>query len=220
MITIYKPEIPRLLEEFYRDILYKYNDGISVKEHLSLISEKLWIGIQDKYDPVYAELNNYNKKFIGQTREQLKRVEITKGDCYETIANEYGFTSWRDLDKGADLIYNQNFERAIEFILAGNLASLKESVRALPDIVKERSPYGHKATLLHYCASNGIEFWRQVVPSNLAEITQFLINSGADVESKMFVYGGEFDTLSLLNTSAHPYKAGVIDQMRAVLLRI
>lgn len=219
MEKVYKPKIVTQLEEFYGETLIAYNKGISVGDHLSLLSEKLWIGIQAKYDPVYAELNNYNKKFIGQSRDELKAAEITKEDCYETIANEYGFESWELLTSQTDLKYNLNFERAIEFILAGNIVSLKESISNEPNIVEERSQYGHKATLLNYCGSNGVEFWRQKVPLNLPEITQYLLDHGADLNAKMLVYGGEYDTLSLLKTSAHPYEAGIINEMQKILIK-
>jgi len=219
MVKIYKPKIVTQLEEFYGDTLYAYNKGISVKDHLSLLSEKLWLGIQDKHDPVYAQFNNYNKQFIGQSRDQLKEIDITKEDCYQTIANEYGFENWNALKILIDLKYNLNFEKAVEFVLSGNRKSLQQIIIKEPDIVTERSPYGHKATLLHYCGSNGVEFWRQKVPLNLPEIAQCLLDSGADLNAKMLVYGGEHDTLSLLNTSAHPHEAGIIHEMQEILGR-
>ena len=64
-----------------------------------------------------------------------------------------------------------------------------------------------------YCGNNGVEFWRQQVPLNLKTIILFLLENGANKNATMSVYGGEFDTLSLLTTSAHPINAGILDEL-------
>ena len=86
-----------------------------------------------------------------------------------------------------------------------------------PDLIFQKSKFGHQATLLHYVASNGVEFWRQIVPHNLPEMISYLIEKGADKNAKMKVYGGEFSVLPLLESSAHPYAAGIADQMIEIL---
>ena len=88
-------------------------------------------------------------------------------------------------------------------MLSGDLDSLRRLISEDASLITQRSCYGHRATLLHYCGNNGVEFWRQQVPLNLKDIIHFLIENGADKNATMSVYGGEFDTLSLLTTSAH-----------------
>ncbi|NNE01456.1 MAG: ankyrin repeat domain-containing protein, partial [Pirellulaceae bacterium] len=73
-------------------------------------------------------------------------------------------------------------------------------------------------TLLHYCGSNGVETYRQVVPTNLPQLTQLLIDAGADVNATAEMYGGNCPTLGLLITSAHPAEAGVVDQVVQILI--
>jgi hypothetical protein len=57
-----------------------------------------------------------------------------------------------------------------------------------------------------------------VVPRNLAEVTQILLNAGADVNATAEMYGGGSTTIALLVTSSHPAEAGVVDEVIEVLL--
>jgi hypothetical protein len=88
-----------------------------------------------------------------------------------------------------------------------------------PDLIARRSVYGHRATLLHYTAANGVEIRRQVVPANAAEITATLLDAGADAAATLHAYGGTPDTLAMLRSSAHPQAAGVAAGIERVLKR-
>ena len=175
----------------------------------------MYEGVNEKRSFIFQEINNYHKDFLGKPIEDLKAINLTLVDCQNTIAHEYGFESWEAI--ADDLEYDKEFELAVEFLLNGKLELLQSAIGTSPDLLFRKSQFGHKATLLHYVASNGVEFWRQVVPSNLPAMTKWLIEKGADKNAKMKVYGGDFAVLALLESSAHPYAAGVIEEMKALL---
>lgn len=210
---IYTPQVVLGIELFYGKLLTDYDQFPNVKDHLAQLAQRLHEGLQNKVRPLYSELNNYNQSFIGRSVEELMTIKISQQDCYETIAQEYGFESWDKLSQRKEIRYHLPFERAVNLLLAGNVSKLKSCLVNNQDLVRLRSPYGHSATLLHYVGSNGVEFWRQKVPLNLGEITTLLLKQGADPKATMSVYGGQFTTLELLTTSAHPYKAGVAEQV-------
>jgi hypothetical protein len=112
---------------------------------------------------------------------------------------------------------NPIFEQAVDCVIHGRSAELRSILNQRPELAQAASIYGHQATLLHYVAANGVETWRQVVPPNAAEIAQIMLNAGANVKAKAAVYDGQYDTISLLMTSAHPANMGVTDQIAAVL---
>jgi hypothetical protein len=66
-------------------------------------------------------------------------------------------------------------------------------------------------------AANGVEIRRQVVPANAAEVVASLLAAGADRSAKLHAYGGEFDVLEMLRSSAHPHDAGVAAQVEQAL---
>jgi hypothetical protein len=128
-------------------------------------------------------------------------------------ARDHGFPSWSDVDGTCDPI----FERAVEAVVGGRIEELGRLLSDAPDLVHRRSAYGHRATLLHYTAANGVEIRRQVVPGNAAQIAARLLDAGADPEARLHAYGATFDTLSLLRSSAHPRHAGVAAELERVL---
>ena len=110
------------------------------------------------------------------------------------------------------------FEFAVDTLLGGDVETLRSLLTGDPSLVRRRSGFGHRATLLHYVGSNGVETYRQRVPLNLAEITNLLVEAGADVNATAEMYGGGSTALGLLVTSDHPAKAGVCGDVLKVLV--
>jgi len=58
-----------------------------------------------------------------------------------------------------------------------------------PLLVHKRSEFGHHSTLLPYFGSNGVETHRQIIPRNLTEIIQLVLDVGTDVNAATERYG-------------------------------
>ena len=109
------------------------------------------------------------------------------------------------------------FERAVDAVVLGRIEELDRLLVDAPDLIRRRSAYGHRATLLHCTAANGVEIRRQVVPANAAEITARLLDVGADPTARFGAYGGTPDTLEMLRSSAHPQVAGVAAEIERLI---
>jgi hypothetical protein len=129
------------------------------------------------------------------------------------VARDHGFTTWSSIEGECDPL----FEVAVDAVVLGRAKQLTDLLAEHPDLVARRSAYGHRATLLHYTAANGVEIRRQVVPANAVEIAAALLAAGADRSAKLHAYGGTFDVLEMLKTSAHPHTAGVAAEIEHVL---
>lgn len=129
------------------------------------------------------------------------------------VARDHGFESWSTVQGHCD----PAFERAVDAVVLGQIEELDRLLADAPDLIRRRSAYGHRATLLHYTAANGVEIRRQVVPANAAEITALLLEAGADPAARLHAYGGNPDTLAMLKSSAHPRAAGVAEEIERVL---
>jgi hypothetical protein len=129
------------------------------------------------------------------------------------VARDHGFTTWSSIEGECDPL----FEAAVDAVVLGRAKQLIDLLAEHPDLAARRSAYGHGATLLHYMAANGVEIRRQVVPANAAEITAALLAAGANRSAKLHAYGGTFDVLEMLKTSAHPHTAGVSEEIEHVL---
>lgn len=216
-MKIYKHPHVQQVQEFYGELLKDFCLHYSVQEHLRLLAEKLWSGIKSEHEVVAIELSNYHPNYLGEKWLEIKENKLSKADAFRCIAAQYGFGEWEKVEALGNQAYHQDFEQLVDLLLAGEISELKSLVKESPEIIQLRSSYGHQASILHYCASNGMELWRQQVPANLVAISEFLIGAGADKSAKMKVYGGAFTPLPLLETSAHPLAAGIMDEMKAVL---
>lgn len=111
---------------------------------------------------------------------------------------------------------NRMFELAVEAVVDGDVSTLASLLRSHPELttarsqlVTDRNPPVHRATLLHYIAANGVEDVRQRSPHNAVEIARLLLEAGAEPDALADMYGGECTTMSMLVSSTPPAKAGV-----------
>jgi ankyrin repeat protein len=89
-----------------------------------------------------------------------------------------------------------------------------------------RSPREHRATLLHYAGSNGVEQYRQKCPKNIVRITKILLDAGSEIDAdldygraqKTYCERGGSTTLALAATSCHPAEAGVQIELMDILI--
>lgn len=101
------------------------------------------------------------------------------------------------------------FNRAVQAIVAGDEAQIRALLTAYPDLVNQRAPVEHQATLLHYVAANGVEL--QVSPPNAPEVARILLEAGSEVDATAPLGGDQrFTTpLCMTVTSIHPHLSGV-----------
>lgn len=215
MPQIYKYSSVADLQLFYGELLKEYWSW-PVKEHLTLLSDKLFEGYQNANTAIISEINNHHPDWLGKDTEEIFAAGLGRSDMELSIAVEYGFKTW-DAVKRIDLSYDKNFEQALTSLLEGEVLALQEILTSNPHLVTQKSSYRHGATLLHYAGNNGVEMWRQQVPLNLAEVVQVLLDAGADKSATMPVYGGQFTALELFESSAHPYDAGNREEVMRLL---
>lgn len=212
---IYRPQIVQSIRDYYGEANH-HSSFSTIRDHLVTLADMLYKGIQSNNQYLFAEISNYHPLFLGEPIDKIKEANLDLIDCQWTIACEYGFKSWEDVLDLRKTIYNTSFEKAIDYLLNGNFQELQTHLQSYPTLLNSNSQYGHKATLLHYTAINGVELWRQQVPLNLPEMTAYLLQMGASKWTLMNVYGSQYDTMTLLKSSIHPKSAGIADEMQAI----
>jgi len=143
-------------------------------------------------------------------------------DAQFVIARSHGFESWPKFANQLEALAQKNssvsrFEAAADAIVSGDVATLKRLLREEPELIRAHSTREHGATLLHYVSANGVEGYRQKTPKNIIDITEILLNAGAEIDAMANLYGG-CTTLGLAATSVHPQGAGVQDALLQTLL--
>src|SRR5438552_6355164 len=163
------------------------------------------------------------------TDSEIEDAALTLDDARLTIARYYDFLDWSSLAVWVKAISQEGvvseFESAVEMVVDGDLAALKDSLRRTPRLVRTRSnrvccfdPPVHRATLLHYVAANGVEAYRQKTPPNAIEIARTLLQAGAEPDALADMYGAECTTMSMLVSSSHPAEMGLQAPLVELLL--
>ena len=159
--------------------------------------------------------------------EQLVRAQAATprslAGAEEVLARLHGFDGWLAftshlqglMEAGSE---TARFEAAADAVVDGELAALRTLIGEDPALVRAISKRKHHATLLHYVAANGVEDFRQRTPSNIALVTRFLLDAGAEVDAPNGDYAGGGTALGLVATSIHPYQAGVQIELMEILV--
>ena len=179
---------------------------------------------QRKSSKAIQRIKRFHPHLRQVTEAQIAAAKFSLADAQWVIAQEHAFESWPKFIKHIQAIARTDspiskFELAADAIVSGNLATLKRLLCENPDLVRARSTRSHRAPLIHYVAANGIEDFRQRTPKNIVQITQALLNAGAEVDATTMAYGSSSTALGLAATSYHPAKAGVQVELLDVLLK-
>ncbi len=214
-MEVYMNDTISNIRNYHGDVIRNIWQYKTIKEYLEEYAYSLSIAHKNGEIGFANEVNNYYKPFFGVDADKIMKTAFDKGEFLNISASVHGFESFSKVDE--KLGFNPVFEKAVDAVITGNKENLSLLIKENPEIVSGVSSFGHRATLLHYCAPNGVELWRQIVPNNLDQIVSYLLDKGADLHAKMEVYGGVFTFEELFFTSAHPVEAGVVDKVKSIL---
>ena len=160
---------------------------------------------------------------------EIRDAVLSPDDARLTIARYYDFPDWSSLTAWVGAVSKEGsvfeFESAVEAVVNGSEAELRDALRRNPALVRTRStrvccfdPPVHRASLLHYVAANGVEAYRQKTPPKAVEIARLLLEAGAEADALADMYGAECTTMSMLVSSSHPAAAGLQVPLLELLL--
>ncbi|NND98810.1 MAG: hypothetical protein HKN47_15935, partial [Pirellulaceae bacterium] len=123
---------------------------LPIADHLDLLSQRIVDGHASRHPATVTHISCWHPKWVGHSAEQIFSVDFTCQDARETIAREYGFADWADAHQRGKQPPSLEFENAVDALLAGDIAKLRQLIGAHPKLTQQRSDYGHRSTLLHY----------------------------------------------------------------------
>jgi ankyrin repeat protein len=176
-----------------------------------LQGQEITSGLRGQIDRAAARMAQGWQK-LAKTNERVARCTLTGAQFF--VARGHGFASWPKFADHVEALERANspvskFEEAVDAVVSGDAERLGKLLRENPELARACSTREHRSTLLHYVSANGVEDFRQKTPKNIVEITDLLLDAGADVNAESEAYGGGSTTLGLVATSIHPQQAGV-----------
>ena len=205
---IYQYDSVKELRNFHEPIISRISKYPDIKTFISDYANSLKLGLQCSSKAVIKEISNYFKPLVGESDNQILNFKFEEEDYLNAASNCHGFADFKEVLQAGDKM-DPDFENAVDLMLMGKVQIFKSFISENSHLVSQHSKFGHKAQLIHYCSSNAVEMYRQIVPYKIDELVRFLLDAGADPSQKIPVYGGEFNFLELFMSSAHPKAAGV-----------
>jgi hypothetical protein len=185
-------------------------------EQVHVLADRLADGHRARHPGAFVELANWHPAVTGRSEDEVWALALESSDFRLAVARQRGYDHIDEVVPDS-VTASAPFEAAVDAMLAGDVDGFTALLDGDPDLARLSSHWPHRATLLHYATANGVETYRQVVPSNLAEMTITLLDHGADVNATAHAYGAELRPIGLLLSSAHPRDAGVIDEAERIL---
>lgn len=205
-------------QELYRGLLDERSWRRSPAQQLRRQAARLADGHRTRHPAAFVELTCWHPRLRAQPADAIWSAQLSAQDFLATLAAEHGYRDWAGVEASTQRP-SIPFEKAVEAVVDGDLATLGRLLDDEPDLASQRSHWRHRATLLHYVAANGVETHRQRVPENAAAVAGLLLAGGADADAVADIYGGGCTALMLLRTSSHPARAGVADAVAAAVGR-
>ncbi|WP_421876945.1 hypothetical protein [Marinoscillum sp.] len=205
MLSVYTHEDVLAVIELYKDLTWT----TEIQNLLSEKAERIFNGHRIRKYGAYVEITNGFPPLLGKSVDEVFKYDLSRLNALQTVSRLHRFNSWDEVENYPTKQLDKTFEEAVDLLVVGDMDGLTQLLRADPKLVHQQSAYPHQATLLHYCANNGVETERQRVPQNLVEVVNVLIDAGADKQAKMKVYQSEYTPYELAATSTHVKAAGL-----------
>ncbi len=189
---------------------------LSVPEALERQAQRLLQAHGERHPGAGVLMRGARRAWAARPPEELLAEPLTIDEARDAVARDHGFADWDQAQREEGRL-DPRFEDAVDAVVTGNLEGLRLLLQGTPALARQRSPFGHRAMLLHYVAANGVEVRRQTVPRNAPEVARLLIDSGAPLHATCRAYGDDHTVLQLCESSAHPEAAGVRAQLERVL---
>ena len=208
-----------LLSSCYEKIVDSLPADASIGSLMVAMSLELQKAHQGKEAWASVVISNWSPSLVGKSQDEIFASELSDQNSRDSVARYFGFRSWDAIGEAGSRMLDSEFELAVEAVIHGDLPDMRERLLANPRLVEKRSNWGHRSTLLHYVAANGVEIHRQVVPPNAVDMARVLLEAGAEPDALAETYGGGVNQtpLCLLITSGHPHEVGLVEALIEVL---
>lgn len=201
---LYQCDEVRLLRKFLSEEINLLHSSILLRDFIDKIALKLDDAKAISNPIICTLVKNHMTSISFVDAEDLCSKVI---DTTELAARMHGFDRYASVS--SDTFLDGQLQVAIDHLLFSPLDVFRDYILSSPELLNRQTVFGHRASIVHYLGSNGIEIYRQVVPTDIVDKVEFLKSMDTNFTQSHNIYGGSCTVIDLVETSAHPHDAGI-----------
>ena len=120
-------EVIRLHQDLFTDEFCR----LPVREQLARQAQRIVEAHKSGNKAAATHVTCWHPELVGHSEQQIMERELTLDDARETIAREYGFDDWSDVERRGSEPPIPEFEAAVDALLAGDVDRLRTLVEHL-----------------------------------------------------------------------------------------
>ena len=122
------PKIQKVIQ-LYGELLSRDFYSLPIRRKLYLQADRLTEAHRNRDDAVCFQIASWHPNLVGKSDARILEHVFGIDDGKLTIAREYGFKNWDDVESMQDRQSDVAFEIAVDTMLSGNLRSLKRTAK-------------------------------------------------------------------------------------------
>jgi hypothetical protein len=126
--AVYVCDQVREVERLHRDLFTDTFRQLPVRDQLDQQARRIVEGHTAGNRAVVTHISCWHPTLVCHTAEEIMNSNFTLDDARQTIAREYGFADWSDVEKRGVNPPDPAFELAVDALLIGDV----EKLRGLP----------------------------------------------------------------------------------------
>src|SRR3954451_498898 len=135
---VYVSDQVREVERLHRDLLTDDVRRLPIRDQLDRQAHRIVEGHQAGDRAVVTHVTCWHPKLVCRSADDIMSSNFTLDDARQTIAREYGFADWSDVEARGAIPPDPDFEIAVDTLLSGNVERLRGLLSGNPSLIHRR----------------------------------------------------------------------------------
>src|SRR4051794_748473 len=142
---VYVSDQVREVERLHRDLLTDGVRRLPIRDQLDRQAHRIVEGHKAGDRAVVTHVTCWHPTLVCHSADHIMNGPFTLDDARQTVAREYGFADWPDVEARGAAPPDPDFEVAVDALLGGNVEKLRALLAGDPSLVHRRSSFGHRS---------------------------------------------------------------------------
>src|SRR4051794_30562708 len=136
--SVYVSDQVRDVERLHRDLLSDHVRRLPIRDQLDRQAQRIAEAHKAGDRAVVPHITCWHPTLVCRSADDIMTGPFTLDDARQTIAREYGFADWSDVEARGTHPPDPDFETAVDALLGGDVEALRGLLAGDPSLVHRR----------------------------------------------------------------------------------